>query len=154
MLQIPLWSRILTLLIVVGGILVALPNALPEKVRSHLPGFLPRSTVSLGLDLQGGSYLLQEVDLPQVQKDKTEALIGDLRAALRKAKIGFTDLGANGDTVQVRITDMARYDEARTLIQAQNPTMSSAVLSVGACETLDGGWNLARMTSIVAVIRS
>jgi hypothetical protein len=30
----------------------------------------------------------------------------------------------------------------------------NAVLSVGACETLDGGWNLARMTSIVAVIRS
>jgi protein-export membrane protein SecD len=132
MLQIPLWSRILTLLIVIGGILVALPNALPENVRTHLPGFLPRNTVSLGLDLQGGSYLLLEVDLPQVQKDKAETLIGDIRAALSKAHIAYNDLGAAGDTVHVRITDTARYDEARTLIQAQNPTMTSAVLTAGA----------------------
>ena len=37
----------------------------------RLPAWLPSSTVSLGLDLQGGSYLLLEVQLDQVQKDKT-----------------------------------------------------------------------------------
>ena len=50
--------------------------------------------MSLGLDLQGGSYLLLEVQLDQVQKDKAESMIGDIRAAFRKAHIGYTDLGA------------------------------------------------------------
>ncbi|MGN6150013.1 MAG: protein translocase subunit SecD, partial [Rhizomicrobium sp.] len=63
MMQISSWSRIVTLLILLAGIIFALPNALPENIRDRLPPFFPRQTVSLGLDLQGGSYLLLEVEL-------------------------------------------------------------------------------------------
>ena len=60
-------------LMVLAGVLIALPNALPDKVLSRYPASCRTSTVSLGLDLQGGSYLLLEVDFDQVQKDKAES---------------------------------------------------------------------------------
>ncbi len=132
MLQVSPWTRIVTLLIVLGGILLALPNALPDKVLSRFPHWLPSNSVSLGLDLQGGSYLLLEAQLDQVQKDKAEAMIGDIRAAFRKAHIGYTDLSAKNDTVSVKISDIARYEEAKKLVNDLNPTMTTSVLSVGA----------------------
>jgi protein-export membrane protein SecD len=134
MLQVSTFTRILVALVVLCGILIALPNALPDRVTARIPSWLPHNTVSLGLDLQGGSYLLLEVDFPQVQKDKTLAMIGDIRAGLRKEHIQYQDLSANGDVVQVRVTDPASLDAARKVIDGLNPAMASAVLTVGARE--------------------
>jgi len=133
-LQVSFWSRLFTLIVLLAGILIALPNALPENVRAHMPKFLPREAVNLGLDLQGGSYLLLQVDFDQVTRDRVESLTGDIRAALRKAHIQATDLNSHGDTVSVRITDPTRLDEARTLLQGLNPSMGGSVLSVGGKE--------------------
>jgi len=129
-LQVSIWSRLLTLIILLGGILVALPNALPPDVRARMPKFLPSAAVNLGLDLQGGSYLLLGVDFDQVTRDRAESLMGDIRAGLRKAHLPFTDINTRGDTVTVRITDAARIEEARTLLQTLNPAMTGSVLSV------------------------
>jgi protein-export membrane protein SecD len=134
MLQISIWTRIITAIVVIGGILVALPNALSDRARSHIPSWLPSDTVSLGLDLQGGSYLLEEVDFVQVQKDRAESMLGDIRAAFRKAHIPYADIAARGDTVSVRVTDPTRIDEARTLLQGINPSVGSAVLATSARE--------------------
>ena len=110
-----------------GGLLIALAQCAAGQDRATVfPPSCPSSTVSLGLDLQGGSYLLLEVQLDQVQKDKTEAMIGDIRAAFRKAHIGYTDLAAHGDTVTVKVSEPARYDEAKKLVTDLNPTMTSS----------------------------
>jgi len=130
-LQVSLWTRIITLIILVGGILLALPNALPPDVRAKIPKFLPSHAVNLGLDLQGGSYLLLGVDFDAVSRDREESLVGDIRAAFRKARIPFTVLPTRDDTVSVRITDPTRLGEARTLLQGLNPSMTSSVLAVG-----------------------
>ncbi|HEY0266926.1 MAG TPA: hypothetical protein VGC16_09255, partial [Rhizomicrobium sp.] len=87
MLQVSLWSRLFTLIVVVAGLLIALPNALPDHVRAKFPAWLPNSEVNLGLDLQGGSYLLLQVDFDQVTRDRAETMIGDIRASFRKAHI-------------------------------------------------------------------
>jgi len=133
MLHVSFISRILVALILIGGLLVSLPNVLPPSARAHLPAWWGNQTVSLGLDLQGGSYLLLEVQLDQVQKDKVESLKGDIRHALRKARIGYQFLTDSGDdAVGVHVLENDRLDEARTLIQNLNPTMSGGVLSIGA----------------------
>ncbi|MCX7280062.1 MAG: protein translocase subunit SecD, partial [Alphaproteobacteria bacterium] len=134
MLQVSIWTRLITLIIVVGGILLALPNALSPEMRAKIPKFLPSSAVNLGLDLQGGSYLLLAVDFDQVTRDRAETLVGDIRAAFRKAHIPLTDLNAHGDTVSVRVTDTSRLAEARALLQSVNPAMTGSVLSVGGKE--------------------
>src|SRR5258708_1707687 len=96
-----------------------------------MPKFLPSSAVNLGLDLQGGSYRLLGVGFDQVIHDRAESLVGDIRAAFRKARMPFTDLNTHDDTVSVKISDAARLEEARTLLQSANPGMSTSVLSVG-----------------------
>ena len=58
----------------------------------------------LGLDLQGGSYLLLEVDSNYVKKEKLDQVRDDVRRVLRDAKIGYTGLTSRSDSVEVRIT--------------------------------------------------
>ncbi len=128
MLNIPAWWRYTTLLILAVGILVALPNALPEHLRQRLPSWMPNQAVTLGLDLQGGSYLLLEVDLPAVQRDRAEALMGDIGASLRRAGIGISGLEAVGTEVRVTINDTGRYAQARQLITDLNPTLAVSLV--------------------------
>jgi len=130
MLQIPTWSKIVTGLIVLLGIVIALPNALPSGLVAKFPAWLPSSTVSLGLDLQGGSHLLLEVEEAPVMKDRLEATVGDIRVQLRKAHIGYTDLKATTNTVQVRVLDTDRIDDVRTILNGLNPPISGGLLSV------------------------
>jgi preprotein translocase subunit SecD len=144
MLQIPTWSKVLTLIILLAGFLIALPNALPQNVLDRMPGFLPKNTVSLGLDLQGGSELLEEVEFDQVLKDKIESLHADIRIGLRKAHIGFGNLSpVGGDAITVTILEPGQYDQAKTILKNLNPVVSGSLLSVGqrAYDMLEPGGN-------------
>jgi preprotein translocase subunit SecD len=132
MLQIPNWSKVVTALVVFFGILISLPNVLPQNIVKKMPSWLPTNTVSLGLDLQGGSYLLLEVQNDAVVKERLETLVGDIRSALRKARIGYTDLQAANDSVSVRILEAGHRDEAEALLRDLNPSISGSVLAVGA----------------------
>ncbi|ALK09343.1 protein translocase subunit SecD [Blastochloris viridis] len=104
-------KAIAILAVALVGCLLALPNALPTTVLQALPSWAQRTMV-LGLDLQGGSYILLEVDVPAVRKEQQEALRDDVRRILREARIGYTGLGIQGDAVQVRIRDRENDDEA------------------------------------------
>src|SRR5271170_3647293 len=115
MLQIPTWSRVLTLIVLLLGFIIALPNALPNSVLARMPRWWPTNTVALGLDLQGGSYLLLKVELDQVHKDRLESLMGDIRGTLRKNHIAFNDVQMGVDTISLRIMDTDRFDEAKGL---------------------------------------
>ena len=132
MLQVSNWVRAIVIAVLLAGVVIALPNALPDSARNRLPAWL-NQTVSLGLDLQGGSSLLLEVQIDAVYKDKVESLVGDVRRALNKAKprIGYTNLTGGPDSLQVQITDPSRRDEAKSLIQALNPSTGGGVLAVG-----------------------
>ena len=131
MLQISTWLRVLIGLLLLAGFLIALPNAIPENIRARMPHWLPANTVALGLDLQGGSYLLEEVELDQVQKERLESLMGDIRVGLRKARIGYTDLESRGDSVSVRILDRSRYNDASEILKKLNPLTSASLLGAG-----------------------
>jgi protein-export membrane protein SecD len=131
MLQFPNWYKILTGLILAMGILFALPNILPAWVAARMPSWLPSNSLTLGLDLQGGSYVLLEVGLDQVYKDKLESLTADVRVRLRKAHIGYTDLKTDADSVSLRVLDAARYDEAKSILDDLNPAVGGSLLSVG-----------------------
>ena len=129
MLQISTWVRVLIGLILLVGIAIAVPNAIPSSIRDHMPSWIPKGTVNLGLDLQGGSSILEGIELDQVQKDRVESLMGDIRVNLRKSHIGYRNLEAKGDTVSVTILD--RFADAKAIIAKLNPTVSSSLLGVG-----------------------
>ena len=61
-----LWSA---LLVCVLALLFAGPNLLPEKTAKSLPSWVPHQQFALGLDLQGGAYLLLEAEMRGVVAD-------------------------------------------------------------------------------------
>src|SRR5450631_4810370 len=92
---------ILTALVVC---LCAVPNFFPEAQVKTWPAWSQRRLV-LGLDLQGGSYLLLEVDSNYVRKEKLEQVRDDVRRTLRDAKLSYTGLAARTDNVEVRVKE-------------------------------------------------
>ncbi|MSO67644.1 MAG: protein translocase subunit SecD [Pseudolabrys sp.] len=91
----------------------AVPNFFPEKTVQSWPKWAQRHMV-LGLDLQGGSHILLEVDTKAVRKDKLESLRDDVRRVLRDARVGYTGLAVRGNGVEVRIRDDAGMPAAQT----------------------------------------
>src|SRR5450631_4797801 len=104
------------------GLLVSLPNLLP------LPAsWMPWRTVHLGLDLKGGSYLLMEVDMKAVIKERLDSLVDAVRQALRPGAIFYQALDAQPEQnrVVLRLRDQTKADAAlaalRPLVQREGP---------------------------------
>ena len=85
--------------------------------------------VVLGLDLQGGSHILLEVDTKAVRKEMLETLRDDMRRVLREARIGYTGLVVRGNSVEVHIREAAnairRWKKLRTLSQPLGGILSA-----------------------------
>ncbi|MBE7219318.1 MAG: protein translocase subunit SecD, partial [Caulobacteraceae bacterium] len=108
MLQLRAWKVALVVAAALFGLLFALPNALPG---AHLPPPF-NQRLNLGLDLQGGSSLLYEVDTGALLKEQLGNYVESARTTLGADNIAFTDLGVVDDQVSVRITDPAKLDAA------------------------------------------
>lgn len=89
----PRWKIISIFLTCLFFVLLALPNAFPESMREkHWPSFLPSKTVSLGLDLQGGSYLLLELKYDQYITEQMASLVEALRTEMIARKVLYKDI--------------------------------------------------------------
>jgi preprotein translocase subunit SecD len=95
------------------GVLLALPNAFSERALSGLPKWLPHQQLNLGLDLRGGSYLLLEVDMSAVVKERLGNVVDSMRAELRTAHIGYTGLEATLTEVKLTLTDPKDSERVR-----------------------------------------
>lgn len=92
------------LVIIIVGVLFALPNVLPSSVLDRWPSALPNKTVALGLDLRGGSHLVLEVDGTELRRERVRSLGEDARRLLRESDIPWRSVqaGEQGVTVVVR----------------------------------------------------
>ena len=95
------WKALAIVLTALVVCLFAVPNFLPDKLVQSWPKWAQRHIV-LGLDLQGGSHILLEVDTNAVRKEKLETLRDDVRRVLRDARVGYTGLVVRGNSVEVR----------------------------------------------------
>ncbi len=83
----------------------AIPNFFPKDVVDKWPKWAQRHVV-LGLDLQGGSHILLEVDSAAVRKEKVESLRDDVRRIVRENKLGSpAQVTVRGNTVEFRMRD-------------------------------------------------
>ncbi|KRB40095.1 MAG: protein translocase subunit SecD [Pseudomonadota bacterium] len=112
MMNLSRWKVAAVVLSVIFGVLFTLPNVLPQSVRDSLPAFLPKQTLNLGLDLQGGSQLLLEVDTDALRAERLTNLVEDVRTQLREANIPFAELRQVNGEVTVLINDPAQVNTA------------------------------------------
>lgn len=93
-------GKILAILFVcVAGILYAAPNFFKNK--DMMPEWW--RPVNLGLDLQGGSYLLLEVKTDDVIKERMSSLEDSVRSSLRENKLRYQKLSYGENYVKVKI---------------------------------------------------
>jgi preprotein translocase subunit SecD len=113
MLDFPKWKIIMVVGICLTGLVFALPNLLARDTAESLPKWLPHLQINLGLDLQGGSHLLLEVQTEAVVRERLQDMVQATRGVLRTERIGYTGLGVQGQSVRLRIRDPG--DQARAL---------------------------------------
>ena len=112
MVQLSRWKVILVALSLVFGLLLAFPNLLSPAQRAALPGFMPKNALNLGLDLQGGSYLLLEVDVAEMRTARLNNLVEDVRVSLSEDQIPTTALQREASGVVVTLANQAQADAA------------------------------------------
>lgn len=81
------WKSYIICLICALGIFFAMPNLFNDKTLDSMPSWFPKNKVPLGLDLQGGSHLLLEVDMNVVNKDFIDQIASLTIEMLKNAKI-------------------------------------------------------------------
>ena len=117
MLQIPLWQKVLIALVLLAGAAFAAPNLLSQERARSLPDWVPNQQINLGLDLQGGSYLLLEVETGAVIEDQLNNLVDSLREEMRSQRIGYRSLGLEDDAIRFTLTDPAQADQVEQIVQ-------------------------------------
>ncbi|QWG10919.1 protein translocase subunit SecD [Bradyrhizobium sediminis] len=147
------WKALAIILTALVVCLCAVPNFFPEAKVKTWPKWAQRHLV-LGLDLQGGSHILLEVDSNSVKKDKLDQVRDDVRRALREAKIPYTGLAVRNDNVEVRITKDTDLQNALTKLRELSQPLGGLLGSSGqrSLEVSDAGSGLIRLNVPQAAI--
>jgi preprotein translocase subunit SecD len=141
------WKALAIILTALAVCLCAVPNFFPEATVKTWPAWAQRRLV-LGLDLQGGSYLLLEVDSNYIKKDKLDQVRDDVRRVLRENKIVYTGLAPRADSVEVRISKDGDLATALAKLRELSQPLGGLVGSSGqrSLEVGDAGGGLIRLT--------
>ena len=124
------WKAAAILLTALVVCLFAVPNFFSENTVRAWPSWAQRHLV-LGLDLQGGSRLLLEVDTNAVRKERLQGLADDVLRVLRQARIPFTGRAIHGNSVEVRITRESDVENAVAKLRELSQPLSGILGSVG-----------------------
>ena len=101
------------------GALFALPNLVPAPA-----SWVPWRAIHLGLDLKGGSYLLLEVDMGAVIKERLDSMADSARQALRRDGIArFVVTPQHGQNrMTVRVEDASKLPQVMTRLRELSTT--------------------------------
>ena len=78
----------------------------------------------LGLDLRGGVHFLLQVDMAAALDKSADRYTSDLRTQLREQKIRYAGISRVRQTVEVRFSDAATREQARTYIANAFPDLA------------------------------
>ena len=118
------------------AVLYAVPNFLNKDQLAAWPGFLPKQTMTLGLDLQGGSYLLLQVNKDGIVKDRLAELRRDARNILANQNGIGNIITISGTTLSVELTDPTQRAKADQVLQALQNNVGGSIIGVGGVKEL------------------
>ena len=133
MLQFSKFKVTIILGIILLGIVFSAPNLVPRDKLDGLPGWVPKTVISLGLDLQGGSHLLYEVDTSKFLTERLDSVVSDIREKLTKGetKFGYLNLGVSNGVVSLTLRDPKQIDAARVLLKQATTDMTLDIAGDG-----------------------
>ena len=84
------WKTMLAVFSIVFAICFSIPTFFSDKIHDkNLPNWLSSKKLRLGLDLQGGSHILLQVDDSAILNERLDIVLDELRRKLRKEKIQY-----------------------------------------------------------------
>jgi len=125
------WKAILIASISALAILFSLPNLFSASQLQALPSWM-HMRMPLGLDLQGGSHLLLQMNTDELLADWIETTADDVRNKLRTDRIGYTGLRQTNGEVRVTIREAKDYDKAFEALSALAQPISNNLLGTAA----------------------
>ena len=153
------WKATAILLVTLLVCACAIPNFFPEKTVQSWPTWAQRHLV-LGLDLQGGSHILLEVDTNAVRKEKVESLRDDVRRVVRDNRLGSPGAATiRGNTVEFRAREGVDPQLALSKLRELSTPLGGLLSATGqrSVEVVDAGNGVVRLTptepSIIERIR-
>jgi preprotein translocase subunit SecD len=126
----------------------AIPNFFPEKMVQSWPAWAQRHLV-LGLDLQGGSHILLEVDTNAVRKEKVETLRDEVRRVVRDNRLGSPGAATiRGNTVEFRVREGVDPQLALTKLRELSTPLGGILSGAGqrSVDVTDAGNGVIRLT--------
>ncbi len=133
MLRFSTWKFIAIVAMTLAAMLVVAPSMLSashyEELKSRLPSWLVPPTIVLGLDLQGGSHVMLEVDQADLVATQIKNLRDDVRRILREEKVAISGgIGATARGVQVRVADAEDREKILVKLRQLRNSFSSALM--------------------------
>ena len=113
------------------ALIFALPNALPTVWQDIMIKTIGAKPMTLGLDLQGGSNVVMEVDKKDLKDQLLQQLSSDIRASMREAKIGYKGIVKSDNGVSVRLSDIADLDKAKTEMRKLQQPLGGGLFAAG-----------------------
>jgi protein-export membrane protein SecD len=174
MLHFSKWKVLGIVLVLVWGALLAFPNAVSDgfvgvkpdtpisqsaedlaKFRaqqdaaeqSWWPNFLPKNKVNLGLDLQGGVYLLIEFEEEEVVANRMEIARRDVTEALgangnRPLIASTREVNEDTGQLEIRLRNTAELSEAMRRLRDANPAVEGTLSGAKTFDIEDRGGGL------------
>jgi preprotein translocase subunit SecD len=138
----PRWKIILTFGICLLGVILTIPNFIPNAPK-YL-GSWGNYTINPGLDLKGGSYLLLEVDFDTYFKEQIDNLKDEIRIALQGKTVDSkrirypSGMQTGNNQISMTLDDASIAEGAASLIRKASAdvdvTVSGASLHIGYSE--------------------
>jgi SecD/SecF fusion protein len=139
-------AAILLTALVICGLMV--PNFIADSTLKSWPAWAQRRLV-LGLDLQGGSHILLQVDKGDVQKQRLDTLRDEVRRTLRDARIQWASAPAvRGNSIEVRMAEGADFAAGYAKLRALSQPLGGLLQgqSGRTLDVTDAGDGLVRLT--------
>lgn len=121
------WKVLVIVAISLCGILFTLPNLFSPAQLQNLPRWM-QQRMPLGLDLQGGSYLLLQMNADELRQDWLEAIRSDVRRTLNQEKVGYAGLSNTREEVRVTIRKPEDVEKAFAKLREMARPVSNSIL--------------------------
>ena len=154
------WKIALIGVVILASMVLAMPNLMaPRDTDTGSTNPFMGNRINLGLDLQGGSYLLLKVEMDDVIEERLSNLAETIRSDFRKERLGIKNLKATSSEVSFDLRNDDDRATARNQLDSlvgSDMTVTDTALGFTAFFTEQGVTDLTSMTvgQAIEIVRS